>query len=100
MVKHIILWELKDEYSANEKAEIKKNIKCGLEGLLGEIPGLIDIKVHAEGLSSSNVDLMLDSSFENEASLKGYSVHPKHVHIADTYVRPFISKRSCIDFEI
>ena len=31
MVKHIILWQLKDELSAAEKAEIKANIKTGLE---------------------------------------------------------------------
>ena len=30
MVKHVILWELKPEYSAEEKAEIKKGIKAGL----------------------------------------------------------------------
>ena len=40
MVKHIILWQLKDELSAAEKAEIKANIKTGLEGLAGQIPGL------------------------------------------------------------
>ena len=40
MVKHIILWQLKDEYSDAEKADIKAGIKAGLEGLAGQIPGL------------------------------------------------------------
>ena len=31
MVKHIILWQLKDEYSDAEKADIKAGIKAGLE---------------------------------------------------------------------
>ncbi len=35
MVKHIILWTLKDEYSAEQKAEIKKGIKANLEALIG-----------------------------------------------------------------
>ncbi len=35
MVKHVILWQLKDEYSADEKAAIKADIKAGLEGLVG-----------------------------------------------------------------
>ena len=39
MVKHIILWQLKDEYSDAEKADIKAGIKAGLEGLAGQIPG-------------------------------------------------------------
>lgn len=100
MVKHVILWKLKEEYSADEKETIKAGIKEGLEGLKGQIPGLIDICVNTKGLESSNVDLMLDSSFEDEASLKGYAVHPKHVEVADTKVRPFTASRSCLDYEV
>ena len=100
MVKHMILWQLKDEYSAEEKETIKQEIKTGLEGLKGKIPGLTDIRVQIECLPSSNADLMLDSSFEDEASLKGYSVHPEHVKVADSKVRPFKKSRSCLDFEL
>lgn len=100
MVKHIILWSLKDEFSAEEKESIKAGIKEGLEGLMGKIPGLKDIKVYTRGLASSNADLMLDSTFEDKAALKGYSVHPEHVAVADEKVRPFTKTRSCLDFEI
>ena len=37
MVKHIILWNLKDEYSEEQKEQIRKGIKEGLEGLAGQI---------------------------------------------------------------
>ena len=77
-----------------------KNIKAGLEGLAGKIPGLIDIKVIIDGLDSSNTDLMLDSTFEDEASLKGYAVHPAHVDVATNIVRPYSKIRSCFDFEV
>ena len=60
MVKHIILWQLKDEFSEEEKAVIRAGIKEGLEGLAGKIPGLAEIKVQTEMLASSNVDVMLD----------------------------------------
>ena len=43
MVKHIILWTLKDEYTEAQKKEIRAGIKEGLEGLKGQIPGMIDI---------------------------------------------------------
>ena len=76
MVKHIILWQLKDELSAAEKAEIKANIKSGLEGLAGQIPGLVEVHVNINGLPSSNADLMLDTTFTDAAALKGYSTHP------------------------
>lgn len=100
MVKHIILWQLKDEFSAEEKENIKAGIKEGLENLQGKIPGLIDIKVQITGLASSNADLMLDSSFEDEAALKGYAVHPEHVAVADGKVRPYTKNRVCLDFEV
>lgn len=100
MVKHIILWTLKD-MPENEKTAVRAGIKEGLEGLKGKIPGLVDIKVVSTGiLESSNADLMLDSTFENADALKTYSKHPEHVAVADGKVRPFTAQRSCLDFEI
>ena len=61
MVKHVILWQLKDELSDTEKAAVKAGIKEGLEGLAGQIPGLVDIRVNIDALPSSNADLMLDT---------------------------------------
>ena len=100
MVKHVILWTLKDELSAEEKVTIKQGIKEGLEGLKGKVPGIVDIKVNINGLESSNADLMLDSTFESIEALKGYSVHPEHVAVADSKVRPYTKIRSCLDFEV
>lgn len=100
MVKHIILWTLK-EMSDSEKESVKKGIKEGLEGLKEKIPGLIDIKVNTEGrLASSTADLMLDSTFESTEALKGYSKHPEHVAVADSKVRPYTASRSCLDYEV
>jgi hypothetical protein len=46
MVKHIILWTLNPELSEAEKSAVKAGIKEGLEGLVGKVPGLLDVKVH------------------------------------------------------
>lgn len=73
MVKHVILWTLKEECSDSEKETIKAEIKTGLEGLAGKIPGLLEIHVYTHGLPGSNVDLMLDSSFENAEALNEYA---------------------------
>ena len=100
MVKHVILWQLKDALSENEKAEVKKGIKEGLESLQGKIPGLLDIKVEITPLASSNADVMLDSNFENEEALKGYAVHSEHVAVADHKVRPYTKTRVCMDYEL
>ena len=99
MVKHIILWKLKPmEEEALEKQKLL--VKAGLEGLAGKIPGMIDIKVRLEKLPTSNADMMLDSTFESAEALNGYSVHPDHVHVANTYIRPFIETRLCLDYEL
>ena len=101
MVKHIILWTLKPELSEEEKANIKAGIKAGLEGLVGKVPGLIDVKVHIDGrLVSSNADVMLDSTLESEEALIEYALHPAHVAVANEKVRPYTVQRSCLDFEI
>ena len=100
MVKHVIVWTLKDEFSDEEKAGIKRGIKEGLEGLKDKVPGIVEIKVYTEGLASSNGDLMLDSTFTDKAALKGYAVHPEHVAVADGKVRPYVKSRSCFDMEI
>jgi len=95
MVKHIILWNLKDEFNNDE---IKKGIKEGIESLMGKIPGLLEISVQTEKLESSTADVMLYSVFENEEALKAYAVHPAHVEVANTKVRPFTASRACLDF--
>ena len=100
MVRHVIVWTLKDEYSDIEKEQIKAGIKEGLEGLSGKIPGLVEIKVNTDKLASSSGDAMLDSLFENEEALKNYSSNPLHVEVANTKVRPYVKIRSSFDYEV
>ena len=101
MVKHIILWTLNPDLTDDEKAAVKAGIKAGLEGLVGKVPGLIDVKVHIDGrLDTSNADVMLDSTLESEEALKGYARHPEHVAVANTKVRHYTVQRSCLDFKV
>lgn len=101
MVKHIILWKLREDLSVAEKEAVKAGIKEGLEALVGQVPGLVECKVNISGrLESSNADVMLDSTLESEEALKGYAKHPAHVAVADTKVRPYTVLRTCLDFEV
>lgn len=65
-----------------------------------KISGLVEIKVQIVALPSSNADVMLYSVFSDENALKEYAVHPEHVYVADTFVRPFTETRMCLDFEV
>ena len=100
MVKHIILWRLRSELSASEKQAAALAIKQGLEGLQGQVPGLLDIHVQIDGrLESSNADIMLDCTLDSPESLAGYAVHPAHVAVANGIVRPNTELRTCLDYE-
>lgn len=99
MVRHVILWTLKEEFTDTQKEGIKASAKEQLEGLYGKIPSLKSISVHIHPLQSSNCDMMLETVFENENGLKEYAVHPAHVAVADRYVRPYTATRVCLDFE-
>ncbi len=97
MVKHIILWKLKESFTEEEKSVARAEAKRRLEALNGKIDGLIDLKVITDRLPSSNADMMLDSTFETEEALAGYQTNPLHVEAA-TYVRSVVEARLCLDY--
>ena len=98
MTKHIIIWQIKDEYR-DRADEIKAAAKDKLEGLNGQIQGMSSLIIRTEGLKSSNGDLMLDGTYDSEEDMNNYSVNPKHVYVADNYIRPYMQVRMCFDYE-
>ncbi len=96
MVKHVILWNLKEE---SNTPKVKADMKRELEKLVGIVPGLIKMQIAIEPLPTSNADVMLYSELESAEALNGYATHPAHVYVADTFVRPFTKTRTVIDFE-
>jgi len=99
MVKHIVLWKLKEELSKEEKDKVKKEIKEGLLGLKDKIKEIVEIKVNTEGMEGSTVDVLLDTVFENEEALKAYAAHPDHIAIGMAKIKPFMAERICYDYE-
>lgn len=101
MVKHIILWKLRDEIVGAEREAVLAGMKEGLEGLVGQVPGLLDVHVQIAGrIDTSNADVMLDCTLESEEALRGYAVHPAHVAVANGKVRPYTEVRTCLDYEM
>lgn len=99
MVKHIILWKLHDTIPAAEKPAIRANAKAALEGLVGQIDGLLDLRLEIDGLPSSNADMLLVATLDSVESLHGYQKSPAHNAVADRYVRPYTAQRLCLDYE-
>ncbi len=100
MIRHIVLWDLADGLSAEEKAPRATDIKTTLEALRGVIPGLLDIRVYHDLLPSSNAEIVLDSLLEDRRALEQYLAHPAHVKAGQEVVRPFVQNRRCADFEV
>lgn len=96
MVKHIVMWNLKEEY-ANDQ-EVIANLKNNLEGLVGKVAGLIDAKVVIDPIDSSSRDIALVTTLESKEALVNYASDPSHVAVADTYVRPFVKDRIALDY--
>ena len=99
MVKHIVMWRFKEEIKEADKEALKDGMQKGLESLPGKIPGLISLKFQRDLLPKSTHDMALVSEFTDAQALSGYGGHPEHVAVADTYVRPFVCDRSCLDYQ-
>jgi heme-degrading monooxygenase HmoA len=93
------MWNFKESVAEEEKASLKANMKKNLEGLKGKVPGLLSITFVAKPLKGTTHEMALVTEFDNEESKKGYSIHPSHVEVANTYVRPYTANRACLDYQ-
>lgn len=98
MVKHMIIWKMKDELE--NKAAAKAAIKKELEGLVGKIDGLVEMNILTEGFDCSAGDLMMDSTLVSREALDAYQVHPAHQAVANNIVRPAVCQRLSFDYEV
>lgn len=99
MLKHIIMWQLKDELSAEEKEIVKKDIKEGLEGLNGKIEGVEKVEVIIGGTPASTADVLLITTME-ESALEAYASYPEHKKIAVEKIRPYVQAKMVMDYSI
>lgn len=99
MVKHIVMWKFKDNVPETDRPALKQAMKTNLEGLVGQVPGLISLRFVETPLSNTTHDMALVSSLEKPSDISVYASHPAHVHVADTYVRPYVTDRACLDYE-
>jgi hypothetical protein len=100
MIKHIVMWQLKEAAHGNPKATNARIIKEKLEALNGRIPGLLKLEVGIDfAPGSSSADLLLYSEFTTKEDLNNYQSHPEHLAAA-TFIREAYSERRVVDYEI
>ena len=100
MIYHIVMWNFKPEVEEGAKEAIKAEMAKHLKGLVGQVPGLLTAEFVENPISSSTHDIALVTTLEKAEDIPVYATHPAHVHVADTYVRPYVCDRVCLDCEI
>ncbi|MGE4490703.1 MAG: Dabb family protein [Kiritimatiellales bacterium] len=92
MVKHIVIWTMKEDASAEQKLEMKNR----LEALLGKVSELRKIEV---GIDNTNGTMSLMSEFDSADDLAAYQVHPDHQAVVGL-VRTLVAGRIVCDYTV
>lgn len=99
MIKHVVMWKLKDFAEGAERARNAKRIKIELEALKKTIPQIWHIEVGINIINDpSAYDVVLNSVFKSEHDLDIYKKHPDH-RAAASFVSKVIDLRIVVDYE-
>lgn len=100
MIKHIVMWKLKDSAEGRDKLENARIIKEEVESLKNEISEIIDIEVGINIVDDAqSYDIVLYSTFASSEDLDKYQKHPLHVKVAG-YIGKVRESRVVVDYEI
>jgi hypothetical protein len=98
MVKHIVLFKLKD-VDAQQKMEVMTAFKNAIEALPKEIEFIRNIEVGLNINPDEAWNIALYSEFDSLDDVKRYAVHPSHLAAA-RLLADVKESRSCVDYEI
>lgn len=99
MVKHIVLFKLKDEVPADTKLTVMNAFKAAIESLPARIPFIRKIEVGLNINPSESWSIALYSEFDSLDDVKRYAVHPDHV-AAGKLLAEVKESRACVDYEL
>lgn len=100
MIRHIVMWKLKETAEGATRAENARKLKEKLEGCRDIVPGILrlEVGIAAPGLEST-YDVVLVSDFADKAALDAYQVHPTHEALKG-FVGKVRETRECVDYEV
>ena len=100
MIKHIVLWTLKNRENPQSRETTAAAIKEKIEGMRGRIPGLLHIEGGIDFTKSADSwDVALYAELESREALAGYEGHPAHDAVKE-FMGPSRQQRSLIDYEV
>ncbi|MCD8092397.1 MAG: Dabb family protein [Bacteroides sp.] len=98
MVKHIVLFKLKDEAPADEKLAAMTNFKNAIEALPAKISVIRKVEVGLNINPGETWNVALYSEFDTLEDVKYYATHPDHV-AAGKFLADVKESRACVDYE-
>jgi heme-degrading monooxygenase HmoA len=100
MIKHIVMWKLKEHAEGNDRLANAREMKRRLDECAHIVPGILafEVTLAQPGLEAT-YDVVLYSEFEDRQALEAYATHPTHKALV-----PFIGAvreaRQCMDYEV
>ena len=100
MIRHVVMWKLKDEALGLAKGALQAELKRRLEALVGRVPTIITFEVGVNVLPGDTVaDVCLVSTFADLAALRAYVEHPVHQEVV-AFVKQVAAERRAADYEV
>ena len=99
MLKHVVMWRLKESAEGRTKAHNSIHAKEMLDLLPYKIKEIKNLEVGINVLNTPpSYDLVLIMDFANMLDLQAYQAHPEHVKVAD-YILKIRETRAVVDYE-
>jgi Stress responsive A/B Barrel Domain len=99
MVKHLVMWRLRDRVRAANGLENEVLIKRAVDAMRSGIEGLRALEIGInKGAASDSADLALYSEFESWEALQAYELHPLHEDLKKL-IGPLRTERRVVDYE-
>ncbi|WP_319759190.1 Dabb family protein [Maridesulfovibrio sp.] len=100
MIKHIVIWNLKEEAAGGTAAENGAKIKEMIEALNGKIAELKHVEVSVDIFEATQEwGVVLYSEFDSKEDLHTYAVHPLHQECV-AFIKEVVTSRDAIDYVI
>jgi len=101
MVRHIVMWKLKESANGNSKAENARLLKEKLEALEDQIKEVefLEVGIHYQPQPAANWDVVLATDFDSAAALEAYQKHPAHQEVV-VFVKQIAETRGAVDYEV